>query len=49
MIFYALTSCSVTSNDVILGSRIETKAGEVYAEENPTTIEPIETAMAAKI
>jgi hypothetical protein len=39
----------VTSNDVILVSRMETNAGEVYAEENPTTIDPIETAMAANI
>jgi hypothetical protein len=44
-----LTSCSVTSKDVIVVFRIDTNAGEVYADENPTTIDPIDTAIAARI
>lgn len=44
-----LTACSVTSKFVIVSFLIDTKAGDVYADEYPTTIEPIETAMAARI
>lgn len=36
------------SKDVTFLSVIDTKAGEVYAEENPTTIEPSDTDNAAK-
>lgn len=35
------------SNDVIFLSCIDTKAGEVYADEKPTTIEPSDTDSAA--
>jgi hypothetical protein len=44
-----LTACSDTSNAVVVLSFIETKAGDVYADENPTANEPIDTDKAAKI
>lgn len=44
-----LTACGVISNEVMFGSIIDTKAGEVYAEEKPTTKDPIDTLIAAKI
>lgn len=45
---WILTSWSDKSNDVWLRSRIDTKAGDVYAEEKPTTIDPSDTDKAAR-